>query len=402
MIFYVFKFILNFLLNICSFIMKFIIRKDNNIILIGGWMGETFSDNSRFLYQYLHHYSDKKVVWVTRNNEILKELSEKGYHVYKMHSMKSYYYHFKAGIHIVCNVPFKTKEHKGDILGELSLYSRRIQLWHGNPLKGIGSISDSNTHVEDVNFSRRISNCLKASRIYRHLINVGGGWDDCTFLATSNLAGNVFSKAFGIDNKNICITAYPRNCECLEYLSNELNVLEQIEGKRTILYVPTFREKNNVIMHPLTDKAFEKFIRDNNFLWIEKRHLVDSKKRESNINSIVDELVLPSTFDLNVLVPKVDILITDYSSICFDFIFFNKPVQYYVPDFEFYEEEERGFSLGFEDYTAGWVSKSISDLSDNIRFQSISIPVNKIQNVKSEIYKEEDAKYSDIVKKLEL
>lgn len=400
MIFYFLKFTFNFFLNICSFILKFIIRKEDNIILIGGWMGETFSDNSRFLYQYLHYYSDKKVIWVTRNNKIVKELTEKGYHVYKMHSLKSYYYHFKSGVHIVCNVPFKAKNYKGDILGELSLFSRRIQLWHGIPLKGIGSISDTDTQFGKVSPIRKISIFLKSNKIYRHLINVGGGWDNYTLVATSDLVANIFSKAFG-DDKKICVSSYPRNCECIEYLSDEIRILEKIKRRRTILYVPTFREKNRKILHPLMDVNFRKFIRDENYLWIEKRHLADSNNIKLEFTD-VEEILLSSSFDLNVIVPKIDILITDYSSICFDFIFFNKPVQYFVPDFDFYKSEERGFSLSFDDFTAGYISKNTIELTNNIKLQNFSKQMEKVLIVKDKVYQNSIAKYSDIVNELDL
>lgn len=364
-------------------------------------MGETFSDNSRFLYQYLHYHSDKKMIWVTRNDEIVKELSEKGYQVYQMHSAMSYYYHFKAGVHIVCNVPFKTKEHKGDILGELSLFSRRIQLWHGIPLKGIGNISSKKVQNEKVNVIRKISSLLKSSKIYRHLINVGGGWDDYTLLATSDLVADIFSEAFG-NNKKLCVSLYPRNCECIEYLSNEKEMLENIKNKKTILYVPTFREKNTDVLHPLMDANFKEFIRKEEYLWIEKRHLADSKKFNVDANNDIEEILLPSAFDLNILVPKVDVLITDYSSICFDFIFFNKPVQYFVPDFDFYLLKERGFSLDFEEYTAGWISKTISELIDNMKLQSKTVNLDKVQHVKNMVYQNASKGYSDIVKDLDL
>lgn len=129
--------------------------------------------------------------------------------------------------------------------------------------------------------------------------------------------------------------------------------------------------------------------------------------KKNNIDNFVDieTIMLPETFDLNVLTPKIDILITDYSSISFDFIFFNKPVHYYVPDINNYISEERGFSLDFDDYTAGWISMNLNELKKSIEKQlndktDITNIDKKVQQVKNKVYDNSQPDYFKIAKDL--
>ncbi|MFS0980943.1 CDP-glycerol glycerophosphotransferase family protein [Enterococcus casseliflavus] len=404
--FYIYKFSLNIILNFIVCVLNIFIKRENNIVIFGSWMGKTFSDNSRYLFQYMHKYTDKKVIFVTRNSDILKELNNIGYKAYKIHSFRSYYYHLKAGVHVVCNVPFKTKQYKGDILGELSYGAKKIQLWHGIPLKGIGRNAKNSEYVFDNKLINKILVFAKSNTFFNSFVKVSGGWNNYLMLATSKQIGNIFSDAFNLPEKNIVISSYPRNCECLELISDEEVILRRIKesNKIILLYVPTFRETSVSIDIPIENKAFRKYLKKNDIIWIQKKHLAD-KNTYSEQNDDVETIMLPSTFDLNVLISKIDVLITDYSSISFDCIFFHKPVQYYVPDLEHYVNKERGFSLSFDDYTAGWISKNLCELEQNISNQinnceALDDITRKVNQVKNKVYDNDKASYSSIVQDL--
>lgn len=404
--FYIYKFSLNIILNLIVCVLNIFIKRDNNIVIFGSWMGQTFSDNSRYLFQYMHKYTVKKVIFVTRNSGIIKELNDIGYKVYKIHSFRSYYYHLKSGIHVVCNVPFKTKQYKGDILGELSYGAKKIQLWHGIPLKGIGRIAKNSEYVFNNKLINKLLVLAKSNAFFSSFVKVSGGWNNYLMLATSKQIGNIFSDAFNLPEKNIVISSYPRNCECLELIRDEEVILRKINEskKKFLLYVPTFRETSVGIDNPIENKAFRKYLKKNDIIWMQKKHLAD-KNTNSEQSNDVETIMLPSTFDLNVLVSKIDILITDYSSISFDCIFFNKPVQYYVPDIEHYVNAERGFSLTFDDYTAGWISKNLSELEQNISDQinnreTFDDITRKAIQVKNKVYENNKASYSSIVQDL--
>lgn len=111
----------------------------------------------------------------------------------------------------------------------------------------------------------------------------------------------------------------------------------QAKGKTVILWAPTFRgnaaEPKQVGMEEMA--ALEQALGDDYFLIRKVHPHVDNRYHLSNC-SILTEYLLPVT----------DLLITDYSSIVADFMFFNKPYVLFAPDWEQYHKE-RGMYVDF-------------------------------------------------------
>lgn len=396
----VIRWLRNLFLNGLVIVMNLFIKRDGKIILCGSWVGEKFSDNSRYLFQYLATQDKyKKVIWVSDNESLIEELVNLGYEAYKSNTFLGYYYHLKSGVHIICNSRYRTTNYNGDINTNLSMGARRIQLWHGIPLKKFdGLIEEKNQKNTKNSYLKRIKN----SKIWRHYIGSPGGWDDYEVVASSPLIKNIFIKAFNLTEEKIIISSYPRNCKLLRPLIFEQKVIDKVKkSKLTILYLPTFREDGRSVDHPLEDKQIQEYLISENLTWVEKKHSASKNKEGSNrLTSNLDYLYLDKNFDINVILPYVDVLITDYSSVSFDFIFFDKPVQYFVPDFEYYKFEDRGFALNFDDYSAGWISNTTKELLENLKNQienprSIKIR-DKISEVKRWTYQNKEANYEDI------
>ena len=70
--------------------------------------------------------------------------------------------------------------------------------------------------------------------------------------------------------------------------------------------------------------------------------------------------------DINDLLMITDVLITDYSSVIFDYALLNKPVVYFTYDLELYEND-RGLYYEFKDYVYGSVSKNSKELVKAIK-----------------------------------
>ncbi len=81
-------------------IVQFLIFKDEKMVIVGGWRGKRYADNSRYLFEYLNQHKTElnlsKVIWITENTEISQELKSRNLEVYKKKSLKSIYYHFKG------------------------------------------------------------------------------------------------------------------------------------------------------------------------------------------------------------------------------------------------------------------------------------------------------------------
>lgn len=337
--------------------------RDNSIVLIGAWFGNRFADNSRYLFQYL---SENKValglthvIWVTRSSSVCKTIRQMGYECYMMDGEESIAYHKKAGIHIICN---SAERDTGDILVQYSCGAFKLNLWHG--LGGIKGVEYASKQYELKKQANPLKYFLKElfnrNGIYRKLVVGYGGWGDCFYLSTTEFETEIFQQYFYRDKSHFIEAGYPRNEQCIKLTPNETEIIKLIqEKKNVILYLPTFREGNSKFQKPMSDPRFRKFIQSMDFFWIEKKHSVDKESNEGYDDHI---LSLDSTFDISTILPYANLVITDYSSVSWDALYFNIPVLFYVPDIEIYCSQERGFVLKKSEFMIGKKTETIEEL----------------------------------------
>lgn len=207
-----------------------------------------------------------------------------------------------------------------------------LNTWHGTPLKTLGK----DIKNQDFDYKNATRNFLHASHLVSpnsHTTEVMVGRHDIDGLYTGSLAE----------------TGYPRVDLTLNATPSERNLLKKRlnipEGKKVVLYAPTWRGQ-------LGKASFdrEKLFRDMRALaeteavvLFRGHHMVEQflSTAGKGVN------VVPEDVDTNELLSVVDILITDYSSIYFDFLATGKPVIHYVYDFESYREE-RGLYFSLE------------------------------------------------------
>lgn len=357
------RYLQNFIFNMDVALVNIFIRRDSKIVLVGAWMGDKFADNSRFLYQYLHLNRDKlglkRVIWYTRNQKVYDDLKQLGYDVIKGGTGKAVYWHLKSGIHIICNDSLDFMPIKPDIETRFSWGAKKIQLWHGVGMKSVGE--GSNKEKKKKNSKGRISNFV--SELVKHSsVFSSGGWQNCYFLSSSRFNGEVNIRIAGCRKENLIFSCYPRNCQCLKYMKTEGNVINCIKKyRRSILFLPTFRDANVEYDNPINNVKIRKFLDENNILWIEKSHPADKNNWNTELQSN-NILKLDSDFDINVLYPFVDIILTDYSSVSFDAIYHNIPLIMYTPDYVRFKNGNVGFLFDVSDWCGAFMVYTIDDL----------------------------------------
>lgn len=367
-------------INICSAVRSLSWKRDSSIALFGAWFGEKFADNTRYLYQHLSEHKSKyglsHVVWVTKNESVLKELHMMGYEAYLMDSEESIYYHKKAKYHIICNYSKtqrridsqgRIQEINGDILDDYSYGAVRINLWHGiGGPKAVGLKSNNYLAKKKKHpFICAINEFLiYHSSIFQRLFRDRNGWAWCYRIAPSDTEMKAICDDHGCP-EFLCIhTNYPRNCICPKLLTAEQQlIIKMQEYNATILYLPTFRSSSEFVQENIS-KQLEGFLNDKNVLWIEKPH--SAAITYSNVLNSSNVVKLDSNFDINVLMPYITILITDYSSARMDAVYHRKPVFYYVPDFQEYKEGANGFLDDPEKLMCGPILFSISELKESL------------------------------------
>lgn len=212
----------------------------------------------------------------------------------------------------------------------------RVETWHGAPLKKICGEENQNSSTID-------------PRKYK------GPIDKNTIrCAQSEFDRDIFARVFHADVNSFLLSDLPRNDELLTYGEERLHSIRKSfgidDGKKIILYTPTYREylinKNSeiYIAPPLNLYKWEKEFGEQYVLLI-RAHYAVSKALDIKENNFVKNV--SSYSSINDLYAISDIMITDYSSTYFDFSILERPMICFAYDKEEYEEK-RGLYLNLE------------------------------------------------------
>lgn len=321
-------------------------KRTNRIVVFGAWFGIKFADNSRYLFQYLHANKDSlgldHVVWITSNRKLNEELNGLGYESYLNYSETAIYYLKHAGIHFICN-NYDDNGYGTDIPVYYSHGAKKVNLWHGiGVVKGVAGLSNHAREGRKKHpYITKVRDLIIHSVVYRELFGAPGGWSNCYYLTPSALGQKQLSEMFYIKKNHFIMTGQPRLCECPSLMQEEIALIEEIKQfNTTYLYLPTFRTKNKNSDYTHLSEELRPVLEKENILWIEKPHDADrsafTHEYSPNIRT------LNSDFDINTIIPYVQFLITDYSSVMSDARYHSIPVILFLPDYEEYFAGDNG------------------------------------------------------------
>ncbi|WP_104161369.1 CDP-glycerol glycerophosphotransferase family protein [Arthrobacter sp. ZGTC212] len=208
-----------------------------------------------------------------------------------------------------------------------------LNTWHGTPLKTLGRDIKGGV-MEHKNAAR---NFLHAT----HLIAPN--------LFTAECLIEKYDVA-GIFSGKLAITGYPRMDATLTASDDQKTALREKlgvpAGKKIVLYAPTWRGTlgNKSLDNERLIADVEAMGKSSEWHFLYRGHAMTSSQAKGKL---LETHAVPASIDTNDLLAVVDVLITDYSSIFFDFIPTGRPIIYYAYDLDQYKEE-RGlyFDLG--------------------------------------------------------
>ena len=222
-----------------------------------------------------------------------------------------------------------------------------INTWHGTPFKTIGSE-------------------VKGAAINAHG-NIQHNFLHTDYLVSPNryTAKKLLDSnhVTGIFEGQVLDAGYPR--VDLTFQTDVLKMKEQLgvaTDKKIILFAPTWRDLSTNRKEDDAKKVYETFLQlkdkfdDDYTILLKVHYFVFEVFRQKGLS----QYCVPEWIDTNALLSCVDILITDYSSIFFDFLPTKRPVLFYTYDQAQYEEE-RGVYFPFEDLP-GPLCSTLEDL----------------------------------------
>jgi CDP-glycerol glycerophosphotransferase (TagB/SpsB family) len=273
---------------------------------------DTINANIQYFYLFTKEkYKDENVILISNDTRV-KLFSHRNIF---FNSLKSYIYVALAKNIIVEEVFY-------EYFDNLTTQQNTIQLWHGLAIKKLFPVDN----------------------IYYNY-----------YIATSDWANESHFKTI-FQAQNFLNYGYPRNDIFLkketedELLLCDRDVYDLAKKENIIVYMPTYRDIDEQNIPPLDFNELDEFLERVEFKFIIKLHPfvnhINLKKKEyKNI------IFYKGDNDIYPVLKYTDILITDYSSILYDFLLLDRPIIVFTYDFELYNNTRNGFVYNYEDLT---------------------------------------------------
>ena len=312
---------------------SFLFKRNINKWIFGGF-SDKYSDNVSYFFDYVcKNHQEIKAVWVTGDKNLVLSLRKQGYSAYLRWSFFGLYHSLTSKNYIIgCYV--------SDVNNWTFGSSNIINLFHGLPLKHIEYDIDKGTLK---NIYSKGFNLYKLKRLIgspNYIVK-----PDLLF-APSSFFVDIFEKAFRVPGK-VKLSNSPRYDIMCE--ANKKSKFLHKSFDRVIIYAPTWRVDGSNPIESLNidlNKINKTLVELNQLLVLRfhantpKIHLSDYSNIEYDINS-----------ELYKKINEYDVLITDYSSLIFDFISINKPVLFLPYDKVDYLASDRGLYFDYEKLT---------------------------------------------------
>lgn len=336
-----------YILRLFSRIAISFITPTKNRVLISCSAGNYFDGNSKRLFEVMFDLG-KDVYFLTRNRNLYKDLSI----IYHDRIIFSYSLRGLSTFLTCSNIVLSHGTYDTEPYYPFHKSKNTILLWHGFPFKKTGIKMHGSTREKN----SKIINTYKNI----HLMVSG-----------SKTESIIYNESFGVDINNIKITGYPRY-DLL--LNKDINLLEKLKldkAKRIILYAPTFRDDTNTIYFPFKDYSFDllmELLIELDAILLLRFHKWDKGNVEDKVtfNERVIDLNNDLLQEVNEILPFVDILITDYSSLIMDFVIIDKPMIFIPYDVESYSRI-RGLNFDWKNFYPGPIVNTFDDLLLNLK-----------------------------------
>ncbi|MHC5261657.1 bifunctional glycosyltransferase/CDP-glycerol:glycerophosphate glycerophosphotransferase [Streptomyces sp. UC4497] len=316
-------------------------------VLYFSYNGKQFSDSPRAICEELvRRGSGMRHLWVVRDGQV--EVPD-GLEKVRMWG-REWFEALATSRYIVTNghLPDWIERRPGQVI---------VQTWHGTMLKKIGY------DIEAPRFDREYHN-----RLAREVEN----WS--MLISSNRFSTPILSRAFSYRGE-ILEAGYPRNDRLYapdreEAAARVRRELALPEGKKVVLYAPTWRDDRahsagqfRFDLHIDLAEAREQLGEDHVLLIRRHSNIVDVVPGAGD-GFVWDVSEYPDIADLYL---AADLLVTDYSSVMFDYAHLERPMLFFTYDLDHYRDTLRGFYFDFEADSPGPLLRTSQELIEAIR-----------------------------------
>lgn len=302
--------------SIALWILKYLVKTDKQLILFVSYSGKEYSDSPYVIFSEMlkdAEFKGMKYVWAFEEPD---KYAIEGADKVRIDTWRYFILALKAR----CWITNVSIERGLNFKGRNTFY---FNTWHGSPIKKIGWDVKGYT---DVFLSDQKKSLVDA------------------MLAQGDYDSSIFQRVFCLSPSTIKKIGFPRNDTLINFTKSKANLVKNNLkipiDKKVILYAPTFRDflSDNAGCHlaspPIDVKRWESVLA-NDYVVLFRAHSAVSKEREFCLDSFMFDMSHYS--NLNDLLIISDILISDYSSIFFDYSLLNRPMICFAYDFNEYQ-----------------------------------------------------------------
>lgn len=330
---------------------------DDKLILFEAFNGRNYTCSPKAIYEKMitmDEFRDYKFVWAfvdpskheVKEDNRLEIVVTKSPEYYKYCSMAKYWI-------VNAIMPEEIEKKDGQVY---------VQCWHGTPLKKLRYDIEVDGAVLNTVEEIRRRNDIDASRFDY-------------FISPSKYCTEKFTSAFNLKALGkgdiIIEKGYPRNDFLFNKSEKEINAIKKKLGipknKKVLFYMPTFRDNQHTSgvgytykMELDLDRFKKKFEKDYVMLFSPHYFIANS----IDLNKYKGFIINVARYDeINELYLVSDVIMTDYSSIFFDYANLKKPMLFFMYDFDVYKGSLRDFYISLDELP-GPIAKNQDELEE--------------------------------------
>lgn len=331
----------HFLSGLLLYLVSMAMPTREHLWVFGADGGTRFAGNPK--YAFLHaanNHDDVRAVWVSDDPEVVETIRAEGYEAYETTS--------SDGIRLTLLAEYVFVSHgPGDVAWWATGGTDVVQLWHGSPIKSLAE------------HPRRDQSLL--GRIFFTL--VGSQWD--RVVTPSQFVEDRFITTYDQNESDVVPLGYPRNDvfrgsvsdSTLGMPSERLSEVRQLARDHPVaIYMPTWRprdsdrESETQPANAVDFQSLEASLAAADAYLLVKLH--PRERLDVDLSGLDHVIELSATCDPYPLLPHIDVLATDYSSVAIDFLLTDSPIVFYPYDRESFGADP-GFTFDYDVITPG-------------------------------------------------
>jgi CDP-glycerol glycerophosphotransferase len=327
---------------------------NKKLVMFESFLGKQYSCNPRAIYEYLEHNHPEYTLLWSVDKRYSDDFKLKGIPHVERFSIK--------WLFCMARARYWVTNSRMPIWIPKPAHTIYLQTWHGTPLKKLAMDMDE-VHMPGTNTQKYKENFYNESRNWDYLISPNG------------YSTEIFKRAFHFD-KTMIESGYPRN-DYLIYANHEKTINEVKTrlnlplDKKVLLYAPTWRDnefygKGRYKFDIRLDlKQMQKELGDEYIIILRMHYLISENLDLSAFEGFAFNFSHHE--DIRELYLVSDQLITDYSSVFFDFANLKRPMIFFAYDIASYRDELRGFYFDFETEAPGPIVKTTDQVIEQVK-----------------------------------